>query len=41
VLISEYLNASQPEEIDRFAKENGLVMQVSAPIFVGGRQKGR
>jgi hypothetical protein len=43
VLHSELLNAKRPEQIDQFAREQGLVMQVTPPIYVasGVQRKGR
>jgi hypothetical protein len=41
VLMSEQLNASSVEQIDRYARDNGFVMPVDAPIYIGGHQGGR
>jgi cell division protein FtsL len=43
VLHSELLNATKPEQIDQFAKEQGLVLQVTPPMYVAARvqRKGR
>lgn len=41
VLRSSLLNSTRPEQIDQFARDNQMVMQVTPPIFVGGHQKGR
>lgn len=41
MLHTEYLTSSRPEQIDRFAQANHLVMQVAAPVYVSGHQKGR
>ena len=41
VLHSSLINSARPEQVDQFAHENGLVMQVTPPLFVAGHRKGR
>jgi hypothetical protein len=41
VLHSQLTNAMKTAQIEAFAKETGLVMQATPPMYVGVSQKGR
>lgn len=41
VLRSALLNSVRPEQIDKYALDNGMEMKVDAPLFVGAHQKGQ